>query len=179
MSARYGKGRVSADALGKIKLGLIGLLTACLLLAVEERLYWLRIPPLAAGAPWLGLLFVLATGFLFDSDHGAVAGVCVGFLADCLSDGLMLRPLSYLLLGFLAGRLAGVVLARNLPSFVVFAAVGAAAEGVFRVVVAAVSLRGIPPVRFLWYSVLPHIVMSVIFAGAIYGICKGIRRFAT
>lgn len=177
MSSRYGRGRVSADALGKLRLVLVGLLSACILLALEERLYWLRIPPLAAGAPWLGLLLTLSVGYLFDSDHGAVTGVCVGFLADCLSDGIMLRPLSYLLLGWLAGRLSRVVLAHNLPSFIVFAAAGAAAEGLFRFLWAAIGIGGLPPLHFLWYSVLPHVVASVLVSPAVYGAGKGIKRF--
>ncbi|UKI12077.1 MAG: hypothetical protein L6V84_04640 [Oscillospiraceae bacterium] len=103
-------------------------------------------------------------------------GLFVGFLADCMGSGMMLRPLSYFLLGWLAGSLALSRLAHNMPSFAVFAAVGAAAEGLFRVLSATLSARAVPPVSFLWFSVLPHIVLSVLFSPLVYGVVFLVRR---
>lgn len=170
--------RVSGRALEIIRFAAIGLLSACVLLAIEERLYWLRIPPLAAGAPWLGLLLSLAVGYIYGNEHGAVTGLGVGFLADCLSDGIMLRPLAYMLVGWLAGVLADVLLAHNLPSFPVYAAVGAGIEGLFRYAAAMLTAGGFISGRFFLYGVLPHLLMTVIFSPAVYGLVKIWKKFA-
>lgn len=170
-------GWISADALDRLRRIAAGFVLTCVLLALEGVLARLRLPPLPPGGPWLGLLLVLAAGYLFDREHGGALGLFVGFLADCLSsDGVMLRPLSFFLLGWLAGALAHSRLAHNLPSFAVFAAVGAAAEGVFRILSATLSARSLPPVSFVWYSILPHLVMTVLFSPAVYGIVWLVRR---
>lgn len=170
-------GRVSGRALEIIRFAAIGLLSACVLLAIEERLYWLRIPPLAAGAPWLGLLLSLAVGYIYGNEHGAVTGLGVGFLADCLSDGIMLRPLAYMLVGWLAGVLADVLLAHNLPSFPVYAAVGAGIEGLFRYAAAMLTAGGFISGSFFLYEVLPHLLMTVIFSPVVYGLVKVWKKF--
>ncbi len=170
-------GRVSGRALEIIRFAAIGLLSACVLLAIEERLYWLRIPPLAAGAPWLGLLLSLAVGYIYGNEHGAVTGLGVGFLADCLSDGIMLRPLAYMLVGWLAGILADVLLAHNLPSFPVYAAVGAGIEGMFRYAAVMLTAGGFISGRFFLYGVLPHFLMTVIFSPAVYGLVKVWKKY--
>ena len=64
----------------------------------------------------------------------------------------------------------------SITLFAVFAAVGAAAEGLFRVLSAALSARAVPPVSFLWFSVLPHIVLSVLFSPLVYGVVFLVRR---
>lgn len=171
------RGRVSGRALEVIRFAAIGLISACVLLAIEERLYRLRIPPLAAGAPWLGLLLSLAVGYIYGNEHGAVMGLGVGFLADCLSDGIMLRPLSYMLVGWLAGVLADVLLAHNLPSFSVFVAVGACLEGVFRYAATVLTAGELISGRFFLYGVLPHLLMTVLFSPAVYGMVKVWKRF--
>lgn len=171
------QGRVSGRALEIIRFAAIGLLSACVLLAIEERLYWLRIPPLAAGAPWLGLLLSLAVGYIYGNEHGAVTGLGVGFLADCLSDGIMLRPMAYMLVGWLAGILADVLLAHNLPSFPVYAAVGAGIEGMFRYAAVMLTAGGFISGRFFLYGVLPHFLMTVIFSPAVYGLVKVWKKY--
>ena len=87
-------GWISADALDRIRRLADGVLLSCILLALEGILARLRLPPLPPGGPWLGLLLVLAVGYLFDGEHGGVLGLFVGFLADCMGSGMMLRPLS-------------------------------------------------------------------------------------
>lgn len=166
----------SADALDRMRRILAGVLLTFLLLPLEGVLGRLRLPPFPPGAPWLGLLLVMSAGYLFDREHGGIMGLFVGLLADCMSDGIMLRPLSYFLLGWLAGQLAHARLAHNLPSFVVFAAVGSVMEGLFRVGAAAVTGQEVPPIRFIWYSVLPHIVMTVLASPGVYGVVYVTRK---
>lgn len=166
----------SADALDRMRRILAGVLLTLLLLPLEGVLGRLRLPPFSPGAPWLGLLLVMSAGYLFDREHGGAMGLFVGLLADCMSDGIMLRPLSYFLLGWLAGQLAHARLAHNLPSFAVFAAVGSVVEGLFRIAASAAAGQGIPPISFVWYSVLPHVIMTVLFSPGVYGIVYLIRK---
>ncbi len=173
-----GGGPISDDAWERIKRISVGLVLSCVLLAAESALARLRLPPFAAGGPWLGLLLVLAAGYLFDREHGGALGLITGLLAACMGPaGLMLRPLSYFLLGWLAGALAHSRLAHNLPSFAVFAAVGASAEGLFRYAAAAAAAHALPPASFFPYAVIPHIVMCVLFSPAVYGIVYAVRKF--
>lgn len=178
------EGRISGGALERIRLSVAGLLSACLLVAIEERLYRLRLPGLPAGGPWLCLLLTLAVGYLFDEEHGAVMGLLGGILLDCVSSGVMLRPLSYLLAGYLAGRLSGVVLSHDMLSFAIFSAGGAVLEGLFRYGRAAVSVGSLSgllsgllsALPVWWYEVLPHALWTILLSPLIYLAVGGMKK---
>lgn len=171
--------RISADAAQNLILAAVGLLTACLFITLQTT--WLgRIPLLGLlppAAPSLGLLLVLAAGFLMDRETGGIAGVGVGFLCDAAGDGgVFLLPLLYFLLGYLSGAIGRRVLAHNLPSFLIFSLAGSAAEGLFRIARAAVSLRGIPPPGWMVSSTLPRIILTLLASPVVYLIVKSMVR---
>lgn len=127
-----------------------------------------------AAAPSLGLLFPMAVGFLHGEREGGVTGLICGWLSDAtMGESLMLYPLLYFLCGYLSGTVGKRRLAHNLPSFAVFAAVGGGLKCLMTVALAAVELRALPPVVWVWRGLVPAWVLTVLFSAAVYGIVKG------
>lgn len=168
-------------AVEQIKLIVTLALTGCVLIALETTALS-RIPlPLfgkTAAAPALGLLFSMAVGFIHGEREGGVTGLLAGWLSDATSGGgdtggIMLLPLLYFLCGYLSGTVGKRKLAHNLPSFMVFSAVGGALKCLLSVGVAAVSLKALPPAVWVWMGLVPAWVLTVLFSAAVYGIVKG------
>ena len=175
---QVGRGRA---VLGEqIRLSVFLTVLGCLLLALETTALS-RIPlhfmGMGRAAPSLGLLFCMATGFLYDERVGGIVGLVAGFLADCMDytadsplGGIMILPLVWFLFGFLAGAIGKQRLAHNLPSFLVFATVGAAAEAAITVAAATLQSGSIPPTVWLLKAPLPTLVLTVVFAPVVYGL---------
>ncbi len=181
-SVRYisvGRGRtVIAE---RIRTVLTLTLTGLVLLALETApltVIHMPLPGLAPAAPSLGLLFVMATGFLFGEREGAVAGLIAGWLADASAgESLIILPLLYLVCGYLSGTVGRRRLAHNLPSFAVFAAVGGGVECLFSIARTAISIRDLPPVGWIVRGLLPVWILTVLFSPLVYAILWGERKF--
>ena len=168
----------------QIKLALTLFFTGCMMIALETTVC-ARIPiPLfewVPAAPALGLLFTMATGFLYGEREGGIAGLVCGWLSDAVSanaavGGMMVLPLLYFLCGYLSGPFGRRRLAHNLPSFVVFAALGGGIKCFLVWALAALELRAPPPVIWAWRGLAPAWVLTVIASVAVYGIMWGERR---
>ena len=187
---QVGRGRA---VLGEqIRLSVFLTVLGCILLALETTALS-RIPlnfiGMGRAAPSLGLLFCMATGFLYDERVGGMVGLVAGFLADCMDytadaplGGIMILPLVWFLFGFLAGAIGKQRLAHNLPSFLVFAAVGATVEAAITVAAAILQSGSVPPVAWFLGAPLPTLILTVVFAPAVYGVVgigSGERRKGT
>ena len=124
----------------------------------------------SAASPALGLLFSMAVGFLHGEREGGIAGLLCGWLTDSAGagGGVMLLPLLYLLCGYMSGTVGKRRLAHNLPSFLVFAIFGGGIHGLYALGEAALFLRGIPPGSWLWSSLMPRWLLTVIFSPLVY-----------
>ncbi len=169
----------------RIRLIVVLAVTGCILLALETTALG-RIPvPLfrmGRAAPSLGLLFCVATGFLFDERIGGGFGLFTGYLADCADYsregiGIMILPLVYFLFGFLAGTVGRRRLAHNLPSFLIFAAVGGGAEVLLCIASATLQARSLPPAEWVVRGTLPVWILTVLFSPLVYLILKFERKF--
>ena len=170
----------------QIKLIVILFFTGCAMIALETTVC-ARIPiPLfgwSPAAPALGLLFSMATGFLYGEREGGIAGLVCGWLSDAVSaeadvKGMMILPLLYFLCGYLSGRVGRRSLAHNLPSFMVFSVFGGGVRCLFTWGLAALELRALPPTVWVWRGLVPSAVLTVIASAAVYGIMWGERRIA-
>lgn len=157
-----------------VKLGIVGILCLCVLAALETTVLS-RIPLvlLPHGRPPLCLLFVLACGYLLGEKEGCVCGLLGGFAAECTCmtptlGGIMLLPLVYCLLGYAAGALSEEFLAKNLPSFVVYALLGTCAAACFDMLLLFVS-GGFSVLHYLYGSLLPQLILTLPTAPALYG----------
>ncbi len=168
----------------QIKLIVLLSLTGCILLGLETTaLGRISLSALGMGraAPSLGILFCMASGFLFDERVGGGFGLIVGFLADSMDysrEGIyiMLLPLLYFLFGYLSGIAGKRRLAHNLPSFVVFSIIGGGVECLVGIARATVTGRTIPPPSWIYVSLLPVWILTVLFSPVVYGIIYGERR---
>lgn len=132
-------------------------------------------------APALGLLFSMATGFLYGEREGGIAGLICGWLSDAVSagaavKGMMLLPLLYFLCGYLSGVIGRRRLAHNLPSFTVFSFFGGGLRCLFVWGLAVLELGGPPPPLWVWRGLVPSLVLTVIASPAVYGVMWGERK---
>lgn len=162
--------RISRDAGDLIILSVVGVLLSCVTVALQTTLLGrVTLPFLSPAAPSLGLLLVLAAGYLLDRESGGICGLVTGFLCDAAGDGgLFILPLIYFLCGYAAGAVGRRILGHNLPSFAVFAAVGAVVDGGIMGARAVLSLRGLPPVGWMLHAILPRMILTVLFSPAVY-----------
>jgi len=165
----------------QIKLILTLAVTGCVLIALETTaLSRVPLPGFGgtAAAPALGLLFAMAVGFLHGEREGGITGLLAGWITDSAlggeaTGGIMLLPLLYFLCGYLSGTVGKRRLAHNLPSFIVFSAVGGGLKCLTAISVAAVKLRALPPAVWILRGLVPSLVLTVLFSAAVYGIVRG------
>jgi hypothetical protein len=120
----------------------------------------------------------MAVGFLHGEREGGITGLFAGWITDAASGGeaaggIMLLPLLYFLCGYLSGTVGKRRLAHNLPSFVVFSAVGGGLKCLTAIGVAAVRLRALPPAVWIFRGLIPPLILTVLFSVAVYGIVRG------
>lgn len=159
-----------------IKLFLLCILALCLLGAMQTTLFssvsLFGLLPSPA-YPNLCILLVLAAGCIFGEKEGGVCGLLGGITAECLGmdslfGGIMLLPLIYCILGYTAGVLFVRILAGNLPSFLVFAAVGSLLEAFCRYVLIIIKAGSIPTYVFILHGLFPVWILTVIASPLIY-----------
>ena len=168
-------------AVEQIKLIVTLTLTGLILIALETTALS-RIPLPGFGgstaAPALGLLFSMAVGFLHGEREGGVTGLAAGWITDSAlggeaTGGILILPLLYFLCGYLSGTVGKRSLAHNLPSFVVFSAVGGGFKCLTSVCIVAVKLRALPPGVWILRGIVPPLILTMLFSVAVYGIVKG------
>ena len=159
-----------------IKLLFLLLLSLCILGAVQTTLFssisLFGLLP-SPGYPNLCFLLVMAVGCIFGEKEGGVCGFFAGIAAECLYmdsflGGIMLLPLIYCILGYTAGVLFEKILAGNLPSFLVFAAVGSLLEAFCRYILTFVKVGAFPSVTFISNGLFPIWILTVIASPLIY-----------
>ena len=190
--AERGSERIRYKAVGsgrrvlteQIKLVVTLFLTGCMMIALETTVC-ARIPiPLfgwSSASPALGLLFVMATGFLYGEREGGIAGLVCGWLTDAVSagssvKGMTVLPLLYFLCGYLSGHIGRRRLAHNLPSFLVLSVVGGGVHCLFLWGLAALELGTLPPVSWVWRGIAPVWALTAAASAAVYGIMWGERK---
>ena len=118
--------------------------------------------------PALTLAVSCAVGFVFGEKWGAVTGAVAGVLTDILgSVGSSFSPVVFMLCGYCCGAFVGWFLSKNLPSFLIYAAIA----GVFREIFTFVYFGS-----FQWppHNLLHHAISLSILA-IVFAITKGKR----
>ena len=167
-----------------LKKVLLSAISLCLLIALETTVFSaLPFPFLGdggRGAPALCCLFFLSVACAMGEKEGCVAGCMAGFAYECLfGSGYFFLALFYGILGYVAGLLSKRILAQNMPSYLVFAAVGCVIE-CFRAFISACLKAGELVSYTYWlYALLPRFVWSMVFAIGVYDAVCGLRRLVT
>ena len=85
--------------------------------------------------PALTFALVCAIGFIFGERAGGIAGLLTGILTDIIgSFGFSFSPIVFMLCGYCCGVFVGWFLSKNLPSFLIYAAIAGVIREIFTVV---------------------------------------------
>ena len=105
--------------------------------------------------PDLALIYVVYCGIFFQGSRGAVMGIVVGFIQDCLSGGLLgINTLSKSLMGYFFSALKDKLFVEGFLPICFFVAASSIFDGLIFYVVFISLLKGELPSQFL-YTQLP------------------------
>ena len=110
--------------------------------------------------PALTFALVCAIGFVFGEKWGGVAGILTGILTDILGgSGFSFSPIVFMLCGYCCGVFVGWFLSKNLPSFLIYAAIA----GVFKEIFTLVYF-GLFSASFSLWNIFLSVVIPEYFA---------------
>ena len=119
--------------------------------------------------PDLVLSCVIATAMFEGAKFGAVTGVAAGFFIDAVgSVGVSLSPLIYCVFGYIVGICAEFLFRRGLLSFTMATVIGYFLRGFVTILLVAVFWKTYSTFFVFLRTVLPEIVLSVIFSYPVY-----------
>lgn len=145
---------------------LIGLLL--ILLAILQVSFFSRFR-LFGGIPDLMIVAVLCLSYFSGRYMGAVTGIAAGFLIDAIgSTGIVILPVCYLFLGYLAGHYAKVFGHNSYASYLVYLAITLPYRAVITVLLACMSYSSVKLIEILIYSVLPELLITAIAGCLLY-----------
>lgn len=127
--------------------------------------------------PALTFAIVCATGFIFGYKAGAVCGILTGVFTDLLGNtGFSFSPIVFMLCGYCCGAFVGWFLSKNLPSFIIYAALAGILKEIFTFV-----YYGLFSANYSLWNIFTSVVIPEYFAylicvlpayGAIFGIYR-------
>lgn len=119
--------------------------------------------------PDLVLALVVVTARETDEKFGGTVGLIGGILIFMLGDvGVALWILFYAAIGFLAGAFAKLVLGKNYPSYLVFAATACLLKLIYSFLLCLLLSADAQPFRALWQSFLPEAIITFVCAALLY-----------
>ena len=157
-----------------VKLFLIALLAICLFAALETTVFsHISLPWISSARPYLCLVFVLASGYVFGKNEGGVCGFIAGIAFECaimepLPGGIMVYPLIFSVLGYASGALAKIFLGENFFSFLVYVLIGSFIVGVMETIVAVMATGNFPAWTYFVKGLLPSMIITLPFAVPLY-----------
>ncbi|MBQ8432096.1 MAG: rod shape-determining protein MreD [Clostridia bacterium] len=112
---------------------------------------------LFGSTPDLILCAVLCVGFFMGRHAGAVTGIGAGLLIEALgSTGILLLPVAYLFLGYLAGYYARVLAAKQFTSYLVFLAFALLLRGAVTLTYICLTYSSFHLLHVFVYTLLPE-----------------------
>lgn len=167
MSQKYIMGRRAQTRTKVIRYTVwIGLLLT--LLAVMQVSFFPRFP-LFGGIPDLMIVAVLCLSYFSGRYMGAIAGIAAGFLIDAIgATGIVILPVCYLFLGYLAGHYTKVLGHSGYASYLVYLGVTLLYRAVITVLLACMSYSSVNLIKILIYAVLPELLYTAIVGCLLY-----------
>ena len=145
---------------------LIGLLL--ILLAILQVSFFPRFR-LLGSIPDLMIVAVLCLSYFSGRYMGAITGIAAGFLIDAIgSTGIVILPICYLFLGYLAGHYAKILGHNSYPSYLVYLGVALLYRAVITVLLACMSYSSVHLLEILFYSVLSEMLFTAIAGCILY-----------
>jgi rod shape-determining protein MreD len=125
--------------------------------------------------PALTFALVCGVGFIFGEKAGAVCGVLSGILIDLMgSTGFSFSPIVFMLCGYCCGAFVGWFLSKNLPSFLIYAALAGVFKEIFTFVYFGLFSTDISLWKIFINVVIPEYFAYLICVLPAYGAVLGI-----
>jgi cell shape-determining protein MreD len=153
-----GKNHSTYGSTGKIGIGKIIIYGICIFILLTLGVF-LQIGGIEifGAVPAISLALVCAVGFIFGDKYGAIFAIFAGALVDILSSaGFSLIPVMYLFCGYLCGKLRGVFLRANFPSFLVFAALAGVVREIFTLIYFALNSKSFEVSKVIIELLIPE-----------------------
>jgi rod shape-determining protein MreD len=143
---------------GQIGIGKTVIYSACIfILLVLGAFLQIGGIELFGAAPAITLALVCAVGFIFGDKYGAIFAIFAGALIDILSSaGFSLIPVMYFICGYLCGKLRGVILRVNFPSFLVFATLAGVIREIFTLIYFALHSKSFELSKLIIELLIPE-----------------------
>lgn len=120
--------------------------------------------------PALTFAVVCAIGFLCGDKIGAVSGIFGGLSVDLLGNsGISFSPILYMLCGYLCGALMGWFLSKNLPSFIVFAAIAGVLREIYILVCCGLISKNFQILQIITKLLIPEYFAYLVCVIPAYG----------
>ena len=139
-----------------------------LLLAVLQVTVFAKISVFGA-TPDLMLCAVLGVSFFLGRYAGAITGIGAGFLIEAMgSTGISLLPLFYLLLGYLAGHYARVIVPKRLTAYLIYLLPALLLRAGITLTYICLSYESFNVIRILLSTLLPEAAETALFGAILY-----------
>ena len=127
--------------------------------------------------PPITLAMICAIGFICGEKAGAVAGVITGALVDMLGGtDYSISPLMFMLCSYCCGVFVGWFLNKNLPSFLLYAAIAGILKEGYTFVYFIMFSSGFSPIKVILNIVIPEYAAFMLFVVPSFLIVWGIYR---
>ena len=127
--------------------------------------------------PALTLAIVCAIGFVSGEKAGAISGILTGALVDILgSNGGSVSPILFMLCGYFCGAFVGWFLSKNLPSFLLYAAIAGLLREAFTLVYVVLKFESLSIGQIFLKIIIPEYFAYALCIIPAYGAVFGIYR---
>lgn len=127
--------------------------------------------------PPITLVTICAVGFICGEKAGAISGVITGVLVDLLGGSdYSISPLLFMLCGYCCGAFVGWFLNKNLPSFLLYAAIAGIFKELYTFVYFIMFSKGFSPVKVILTVVIPEYVAYLLLTVPTFFVVLGIYR---
>ncbi len=119
--------------------------------------------------PDLMICAVLGLSYFCGKYVGAVTGIAAGLLIELIgSQGVILLPVFYMLLGYLAGHFARTAVGKRFPTYLIYLGVTLLYRAALTILYASLTHDRFRLPTVLLYSVLPEMIGTAIAGAALY-----------
>ena len=146
-----------------VMIGLLLITLAILQVSIFSRFRVLK------AVPDLMICTVLCLAFFCGRYTGAISGIAAGFLIEAIgSTGIVLLPVCYFLLGYIAGHFARAVIPKRYSSYLVYLTVTLFCRAAITVLYSCLTHRDVHIPMILLQSVLPEMLVTAIVGLVLY-----------
>lgn len=128
--------------------------------------------------PDLTACAVLCVGFFMGRYAGAITGIGAGFLIEAMgSVGISLLPLFYMLLGYVTGYYARVIVPKRYTAYLIYLLCAVCLRAALTLTYVGLTYSSFHLIQVLLKTVLPEAASTAVFGGLLYFPAKLLSGF--